>query len=120
MSTVLIVEDDEAFAYAASKFVQAAGHRVVTAPDTLAALKAMDEESVDLVLTDIRMPPGKPHGFAFARMARLRRPRLPVIYMTGYPDCFDASRELAYGKIFDKKDPPDDLLAEINALLDAN
>jgi CheY-like chemotaxis protein len=119
MSTVLVVEDNEAFAYAISRSILAAGHRVVNAPDTLAALDALDAGPVDLVVTDIRMPPGKPHGFAFARMARMRRPQLPIVYMTGYAGSFDLESELAYGPIFDKKDPPEGLLAEIDTLLSA-
>jgi CheY-like chemotaxis protein len=87
MKTILLVEDDEAFAYAATKAIEGAGYRVVTARTTMAGLQAIDADpSIDLLVTDIKMPPGQPHGFALANMAHQRRPRLPVIYVTAYPE----------------------------------
>ena len=39
-----------------------------------------------LLLADVQMPIGTPNGVAISRMARLRRHKLPIIYMTGFYD----------------------------------
>jgi CheY-like chemotaxis protein len=38
MATVLLIEDDEAFAYAATKAIEEAGHRVIAKLDSLSGL----------------------------------------------------------------------------------
>jgi CheY-like chemotaxis protein len=118
MSTVLVVEDDEAFAYVAAKIVERAGHRVITASGSLAALNVLDAGRwIDLILTDIRMPPGEPHGFALCKMARARRPHLPVIFMTAYPNLAEHADpdDTVLSKPLDEAV----LVAEVNARLAA-
>ena len=41
---------------------------------------------VDLLVTDIQLPEGTPHGLSLALMAKARRRRLPVLFMTGDPE----------------------------------
>lgn len=87
MATILLVEDDPAFAEALDRGLRAACFDVVTAADSLAALRLLESDApLDVLLTDIKMPAGQPHGIALSLMARRQRPRLPVIFMSGYPD----------------------------------
>jgi CheY-like chemotaxis protein len=96
MATVLLVEDDEAFAYAAAREIENAGHRVVAVADSMAGLNALEADpSIDLLITDIKMPPGQPHGFALGRMAARRRPNLPIVYVTAYPRLAEQGGETA-------------------------
>lgn len=45
------------------------------------ALRALEgAEAVELLITRVRFPPGKPHGLSLARMARSRRPHLKVLF----------------------------------------
>jgi DNA-binding NtrC family response regulator len=93
MPTVLLVEDDAALRYAAERHLIAAGISVVAVATTMAALKVLAEQSaqaVDVLVTDIVMPEGNPHGIALALMAKRRLPKLQVIYVTGYRDVVDA------------------------------
>ena len=113
MPTILFVEDDEAYRYAISKLLEVAGFRVVPAADFTKALHVVEQEEVDLLLTDVRMPIGQPHGFALARMARQRRSALPVIYLTGVRDVPQPERDAALGKILYKPIEPETLIAEI-------
>jgi DNA-binding NtrC family response regulator len=116
MATVLLIEDDEAFAYAATKAIEEAGHRVIAKLDSLSGLLALDtERSIDLVVTDIRMPPGQPHGFAIGHMAHLRRPGLPIIYMTAFPELAEHGDEP--DRVLYKPLENDALVNEINAQL---
>jgi CheY-like chemotaxis protein len=102
VKTILLVEDDETFRYTAARHLTEAGYVVITAPDSMAALRELSSGcTIDLLLTDIVMPQGKPHGIALARMARMRRTRLPVVLMTGYDGLFRSDEELP-GPIFSK------------------
>lgn len=82
--TVLIVEDEALVLEVAALEFEDAGFAVLTATDAAGALKVLEADtSVDLLFTDIRMP-GPLDGWDVARRAREQRPRLPVIYATGY------------------------------------
>ncbi len=87
MATILMVEDDPAFADALDRGLRAARFDVVAVNDSLEALRLLEtDRPVDMLLTDIKMPEGQPHGIALSVMARRQRPALPVIFMSGYPD----------------------------------
>jgi DNA-binding NtrC family response regulator len=89
--TVLFLEDDPDFAASATGAMRDAGFRVLTALHPWDALRHLDGRGpIDLFLTDIRMPPHMPHGFAMARMARYRHPNLKLLFVTGYPEMAEA------------------------------
>jgi CheY-like chemotaxis protein len=114
MSTILFIEDDDAFPYAISRHLGGAGHRVTRAAGFEAALATLEgEEPIDLLLTDVRMPTGEPHGFALARMARQRRRELRIIYLTGLLDIPDSERAAALGTILHKPITPDALIEAV-------
>jgi CheY-like chemotaxis protein len=81
---ILVVEDDVAFGQALCRILAQAGYETVFATDYRSALDTLEgEQQIDLLLADIVMPKGV-NGLALARMARLRRRDLKVIYLTGY------------------------------------
>ena len=112
MRTILLVEDDETFAYTASKAIGEAGYNVISASEFSEALRVLENQRVDLLLVDIVMP-GQPHGFALARMARRRVPSLPIVYMTAHPDRAEPERDTALGEIFEKSQGFEALITQI-------
>jgi CheY-like chemotaxis protein len=81
---ILVVEDDKALGAALGRILERAGFNVAVATDFRSALEILESERpLDLLLTDIVMP-GSVNGIALARMARLRRLELKVVYLTGY------------------------------------
>ncbi|WUD79031.1 response regulator transcription factor [Streptomyces sp. NBC_00510] len=62
------------------------GHEVVAAVgDAGALVAAVDEHSPDVVVTDIRMPPGfQDEGLRAAVLLRQKRPTLPVLVLSQY------------------------------------
>jgi CheY-like chemotaxis protein len=87
MARILLVEDDPAFAYTIARFLRADGHDVVAFDGPIEALEELESDRrIDLLVTDIRLAEGMPHGFSLGRMAKLRRADLPVIFITGFPD----------------------------------
>lgn len=96
--SILVVDDDEGFRYAASKALQNAGYLVTAASDFREALDLLDSDApLDLLITDIVMPE-RIHGFALARMVRMRRTGLKVLYLTA----FDVPTSEAAGKVLRK------------------
>lgn len=84
--TILVVEDDNSFAYATSRYLQSLGYRTMTVSGSMAALARLDNTDVDLVITDIRLHEGEPHGLALGRMVATRRPKISVILVTAFPE----------------------------------
>jgi two-component system NtrC family response regulator len=86
--TVLIVDDETKLLHVLSVALEALGYQTLTASTGVAALKTLDVEDVDLVLTDLRMPGIT--GRELMRAINERRPGLPVILMTAYATVRDA------------------------------
>jgi two-component system cell cycle response regulator CpdR len=85
--TILFVEDDDAFRYAACRHLRSEGYTVVDAPSSMDALKLLDKGGgIDIVVVDIALHPKEPHGFALARMIRHKHPYMPVLFITGVLD----------------------------------
>ena len=100
-ATILIVEDDAAFAYAAQRHLESCNYRVISAVSSLEALEKFDEQPVDLIITDIRLLQGEPHGLSLARIIRQRKPKIPVILITAYPELLEGESTLP-GLVFHK------------------
>jgi two-component system chemotaxis response regulator CheY len=86
MATILLVEDDDILRDIIEFTLQDEGYDVVATGDSMAALDLLEARQIDLVMTDIVMPIGKPHGIAVARMARMKNGRVPLIVVTSDPD----------------------------------
>ena len=81
---ILVVDDDVVFREATARVLRAAGLEASLAPDHRLALEDLEStRPIDLLITDIVMP-DHVNGVALSRMARMRRPGLKVIYLTGY------------------------------------
>lgn len=112
---ILLVDDDQTFREATTTLLRKAGYEVLSAPDYRLALEILESEKpIDLLLLDIVMP-DRVHGLALSRMARLRRPEVSVIYISGY-DIPGLERE-ALGPIIRKPVDHDRLLDEISRAL---
>jgi signal transduction histidine kinase len=83
--TVLIVDDNTEVREVMAVIVGSLGYKVLTAGDAAAALGVIGSQcGIDLLVSDIVMSGGI-DGFELARQARVLRPGLPVLLMSGYP-----------------------------------
>jgi CheY-like chemotaxis protein len=83
---VLIVDDDPQIVRVLTKHVQQVGFRPVSPAHLKEGLALLHEDnSIALVLSDIRMPDKVP-GIEFIRTVRRRWPHLPLAVLTGYPE----------------------------------
>jgi CheY-like chemotaxis protein len=89
---ILVVDDDADSLMLSRAAVESFGCSALTAGSTDEALAILDSGAhVDLVFSDVVMP--KSSGLALARLARERRPGLPVVLATGFVDAVDAVTE---------------------------
>jgi len=82
--TILAVEDNEDARTFVAEMLRDLGYRVLTAADAASALDVLEREpEVDLLFTDVGLPNGV-NGRQLADQAQRRRPRLKVLFTTGY------------------------------------
>src|ERR1019366_1125860 len=82
---VLLVEDNPDVAIASTGLLEQLGYSVRWVCDAEEALKEIECDGVDLVLSDIVMP-GQLDGLGLARAIRETRPRLPILLASGYSE----------------------------------
>ncbi len=91
MSTVLLVEDEDAVRAFAARALRNKGYKVLEAPSGESALDIVKEkgDTLDILVTDVVMP--KVDGPALVREVRKTHPDLKVIFISGYTE--DAFRK---------------------------
>ena len=95
-ASVLVVDDEAAIRYSVSKTLQRVGYSVREAASGEDALDIIRAEPFDVVLTDIRMPPGL-DGVELIRRMKETDPDTIVILMTAYPSLPTAVEGLRLG-----------------------
>jgi PAS domain S-box-containing protein len=83
--TVLLVEDNPEVAHASAGLLEQLGYSVRWVSDADAAMKEIDRDGIDLVLSDIVMP-GNLDGLELAHAIRVKRPAMPILLATGYSE----------------------------------
>ncbi|SDO39224.1 sigma-54-dependent transcriptional regulator [Desulforhopalus singaporensis] len=93
--TILVVDDEQVHRYMLCKMITQWGWRCVEADDGTTAVRAVEENSYDAVLMDVRM--ARMDGLeAFTRIQKIQ-PDLPVIIMTAYSSVDDAVEAIQQG-----------------------
>lgn len=113
--TILLVEDEPAVRQLFAQALVRAGYRIYEARNGQEALKVFDEHgtSIDMLLTDIRMP--YMGGAELAAQLRRRRQDLKLLSISGYPGGEGAPVE---GDFLAKPFSRDDLLSKVREVLD--
>jgi len=82
MKKILVVDDNEMLCRLACDILRTEGYRAVPASNAAEALRVLEEEEFDLLVTDSQMPGMS--GLELARAVRNRNPGFPVIIMTAF------------------------------------
>jgi CheY-like chemotaxis protein len=114
--TLLIVDDDEASAYAFAQRLRSEGYMTITVEGSIAALEKIEDQSIDLAIVDVMLQKGEPHGIALARMLRYRMRNLPILFVTAYPDVVEEEGRVDH-PILIKPVDLDDLVKSVRDLL---
>lgn len=119
--TVLVVDDVSDIRLSCRFMLETGGFRVLDAPDVRNALRCLDREKVDVLLTDLYMP--LDDGVELIRTIRERpRPHPVIIAMSGEPhggyrSSLQAARSFGADFALVKPFAGDDLLRTIHSLL---
>jgi DNA-binding NtrC family response regulator len=108
--TVLIVEDEQNMRRVLRGLLHREGYEVREASDGAHALELEELETVDAVITDLKMP--HMNGLELLREIRNRDPRLPVILLTAFGTVGSAVEALKQGALdyLTKPFDPEELL----------
>jgi DNA-binding response OmpR family regulator len=113
--TILLVEDEPAVRQLFATALTRAGYRVHEARNGEEAVKVFDQygESIDLLLTDMRMP--YMGGVELARRLRERNQTLKLICISGYPGSLETDVSSDFlAKPFSR----DEMLTKVREVLD--
>jgi CheY-like chemotaxis protein len=84
--TILIVDDDPAVRMLITEALGDVGYTMIEVTDGAAGLKVLRSDvRIDLLVTDVGLPGGL-NGRQMADAARLGRPDLKVLFITGYAE----------------------------------
>ena len=111
--TLLLVDDEVRILSALRRSLRREGWRVLTAGTPAEALRLLDEEPIDAVLSDHKMPGMS--GLEVLEAAARRRPDAARILISGWPDEIPAGRLEALGILALVPKPWDD--AELKRIL---
>ncbi|MFZ7112675.1 MAG: ATP-binding protein [Desulfatiglandales bacterium] len=81
-TTILVVDDEKAIREGCHRLLSGKGYHVLTAEDGVKALDVLGQDSVDILLIDLKMP--IMGGEETLEIARPRYPAIPIIIMTGH------------------------------------
>ncbi len=83
---VLVIDDEPTVRMLIAEVLAELGYAVIEAPDGPAGLKVLDSNArIDLLITDVGLPGGM-NGRQVADAARVGRPDLKVLFITGYAE----------------------------------
>jgi len=122
LKTVLIVDDEKSFLLSLLQGLEAyaTDFEAVTAPNGKAAVEALQTRSIDLVVTDLKMP--ELDGFGLLAAMSKSHPGIPVIVMSAYctPEIKARLNSLGAFKILEKpidfQDFVEHIFAELHAV----
>ena len=118
---ILLVEDDDDVRETAVAILEDLGYRIIAVPHAAAAMKvACEDRTIDLLFTDVLMPGGM-NGAQLAEKIREIRPRLPIVFTSGYTaNAIESIEALPSGSEFlSKPYLEEQLAAKIRAALDS-
>ena len=113
MKSIWVVDDDHSIRFVLEKALSREGLPVRTFSNTRDLLAALDEDSPQVLVSDIRMPGGS--GLDLLAKVKARLPNLPVIIMTAYSD-LDSAVSAFQGGAFEYLPKPFDLTRAVELI----
>lgn len=97
-TTLLFVDDEPSILSSLRRLFRQHGYRILLAESGAAGLQLLEDEKVDLVISDMRMP--EMDGAKFLEQVRERWPKVVRILLTGYADISSTINAINRGEIY--------------------
>lgn len=117
MSTILIVDDEYSIRRTLGMLLKSHGHRALEAASVHEALKLLDSEPLDLLITDMRLGPDNGMRLLSEMSARGNAESIVMTAYASIENAVDAMRLGAYDYLT-KPINPDELLLRVNKVLE--
>ena len=95
MVKLLIIDDEEKLRGLLARIIRLEGFEVIEAPTIKSGLKKLEQEVIDVVLCDVKLPDG--NGVDTAKLIRDRYPAIEVILLTAYGNITDGVQAIKNG-----------------------
>ena len=122
MARILVVDDDDSLRRLLKAVLERAGHEVTTAGDGFEAIRLVDAQPFDLVITDLIMP--EMEGIQMIGQLRRLAPDTKIIAMSGggrgsAGDYLELATQLGATMSLAKPFTPDTLLEAVRSTLES-
>lgn len=97
LANILIVDDEDVVLSLLSDALEEEAAELITANSAAKAIEIIQQNPIDLLITDIRMP--GMDGIELAGRAAFERPKIKIIFMTGYANLNSAKDAIRHGAI---------------------
>lgn len=118
--TVLVVDDEPTIRMLVADTLSDLGYQSIEVGDAAAGLKVLESDvAIDLLITDVGLPGGM-SGKEMADAARVKRPNLRVLFITGYAEnaAFTNGNLEPGMQVMSKPFPMDQLAVRIRAIME--
>lgn len=94
-ATVLIIDDEEKLRSLLSRIIKSEGFEVIEAADCKTGLKKIEQNSIDVVFCDVKLPDGS--GVDLTQKLKLKSPATEIILLTAYGNIADGVQAMKNG-----------------------
>ena len=95
MKNILIIDDEEKLRGLLGRIVKSEGFDVIEAPDLKSGFKKLEQNDIDVVLCDVKLPDG--NGVDFLQKIKANFPLTEVILLTAYGNIADGVQAMKNG-----------------------
>jgi DNA-binding NtrC family response regulator len=116
--TILIIDDEEKFRRLLTRIISLEGFTVVEAGTIAQGLKVVQNQTIDIVLTDVKLPDG--NGIDVLEKIKAIHPICEIIVMTAFGTIHDGVKAIKLGAFdyFTKGDDNDQIIPALNRAAD--
>ena len=95
MKNILIIDDEVKLRGLLARIIKSEGFAVVEAPDLKLGFKKLEQNDIDIVLCDVKLPDG--NGVDFLQKIKTKFPLTEVILLTAYGNISDGVQAMKNG-----------------------
>lgn len=95
MKTILVIDDEEKLRSLLARIIRAEGFKVLEAADCKSGLKVVEQNEIDTVLCDVKLPDG--NGVDMISKIKVLNPLTEVILLTAYGNIADGVQAMKNG-----------------------